>query len=373
MTSQAITLGGRFPARGLIRLRRAAYKRLVLDGLDRLATTLRTRSFGRRMHQGLLVERDVRYLPEDAPAARAAAASGQGDAHLLDIYKPAHVPEGTRLPVLVYIHGGGFCFLSKDSHWLFAARFARAGFLVYTINYRLAPAHRYPAAIDDAASALAYIDRRLEADGGDRERLVISGESAGGNLTTGLTIACAWDRPEPWAQRAHGSGLLPVAIIPACGALQLSDPGRLYDLQRPTGRPMPRWMKDRINQMVDATLPTELPTQTADGQPVGDIDFADPVRLLEALDAPGRPLPDCFSFVGTRDPLEDDTPRLTAAWQARGGHAEHEIYEGGIHVFHALVFRPQARAAWQRQFDFLKAAFDRRGLAQPEPVGEPPF
>ena len=51
---------------------------------------------------------------------------------------------------MLYVHGGGFRILSKDTHWIMGLAFARRGFLVFNIGYRLAPKHPFPAAIADA-------------------------------------------------------------------------------------------------------------------------------------------------------------------------------------------------------------------------------
>src|SRR5438552_1552373 len=87
------------------------------------------------------VTRNVRYL--ESPSR----------AHLLDVYRPTTPPQGERgHPVVLYIHGGGFRMLSKDTHWLMGLAFARRGYLVFNISYRLAPKHPFPAAMEDACA-----------------------------------------------------------------------------------------------------------------------------------------------------------------------------------------------------------------------------
>ena len=87
----------------------------------------------------LTIERDIPYLASSRPE------------HRLDILRPKNTTGP--LPVLFYIHGGGFRTLSKETHFLFAMMYARMGFLVVNINYRLAPAHPFPAAIEDTCAA----------------------------------------------------------------------------------------------------------------------------------------------------------------------------------------------------------------------------
>ena len=116
---------------------------------------------------GLRRTRNIAYGQED-PAQR------------LDIWQP--LPTGEPRPVLLYIHGGAFRILSKDSHWLMAIRFAIRGYVVVNINYRMAPKHRFPAAVQDAALALHWLHAHIADYGGDPNCVVFAGESAGGNI-----------------------------------------------------------------------------------------------------------------------------------------------------------------------------------------------
>src|ERR1700679_606848 len=75
--------------------------------------------------------------------------------HTLDVYRP--VQRAGPLPVMLYVHRGGFRILSKDTHWLMAIAFARRGYVVFNINYRLAPEHPFPAAAEDACAALLWV------------------------------------------------------------------------------------------------------------------------------------------------------------------------------------------------------------------------
>src|SRR5262245_32815181 len=78
--------------------------------------------------------------------------SGGERAHLLDVYSPAPGAEAKwgpgPPPCVLYVHGGSFRILSKESHFMMATEFAKAGYVVFNINYRLAPRHLFPAAIE---------------------------------------------------------------------------------------------------------------------------------------------------------------------------------------------------------------------------------
>ena len=88
---------------------------------------------------------------------------------------------GMYRPVLFYVHGGAWVYGDKREQarpMLF--EFARRGWLVVAINYRLSPANRWPAQIEDTRQALAWVKRTVAAYGGDPERIVVAGGSAGG-------------------------------------------------------------------------------------------------------------------------------------------------------------------------------------------------
>ena len=245
--------------------------------------------------------------------------------------------------MVLYVHGGGFRILSKETHWLMGLYFARRGYVVFNISYRLAPKHPFPAALEDSADALAWVVRNAERYGGDAKRLVLAGESAGANLVTALTLACCYERDEPYAKRVYELGVRPRATLPACGIFQVSDVER-FRRRRPNLSP---FLMDRLEEVSHAYLGRDH------GVHGRALDLADPLCFLERGAQPVRPLPPFFLPVGTKDPLLDDTRRLTRALEALGVEADTRFYEGEIHAFHALVFRPAARQCWKDTFEFL--------------------
>ncbi len=97
------------------------------------------------------------------------------------LYTPADLPEPSGL--LVYYHGGGFSVGSRISHEPVARFLAdHAGVRVLSVEYRRAPEHRFPAAIEDAIAAFEYAHRHATDLGADPDRLAVGGDSAGGNL-----------------------------------------------------------------------------------------------------------------------------------------------------------------------------------------------
>jgi acetyl esterase len=91
------------------------------------------------------------------------------------------------LPVTLFFHGGGWVFGDLDTQDHIARTItARSRTIVVSVDYRLAPEHRFPAAVDDAYTALAWIAYNAAGFGGDPERIAVFGESAGGNLAAVL-------------------------------------------------------------------------------------------------------------------------------------------------------------------------------------------
>jgi len=139
-------------------------------------------------------ELDVSYAPTDEQANK------------IDAYR--HPKAGPR-PAFVYVHGGGFVTGDKSSCPIDLLEPAlEHGFSVFSVNYRLAPKHPYPAAIEDVTAAVKFIRQRAAAWNVDADRLVITGESAGG-LISALVAATL-----------QGDDQL-AAAIPVCGEVDL--------------------------------------------------------------------------------------------------------------------------------------------------------
>ncbi|WNJ18649.1 alpha/beta hydrolase [Pontibacter sp. G13] len=102
------------------------------------------------------------------------------------IYKPE---QSESLPVIVYFHGGGFVLRSIETHDRVCRRLARDNrSIVVSVGYRLAPEHKYPAAVHDAYDATEWVAQHAESFGADPERLVVMGDSAGGNLAGAVAL-----------------------------------------------------------------------------------------------------------------------------------------------------------------------------------------
>ena len=102
------------------------------------------------------------------------------------------VPKGAaRHPVVIYLHGGGWAFGSPTSHRKLGMQFAEAGYLTIILDYRLAPEHPFPAALEDTMFAIGWAADNARRWNGDGRRIAIGGDSAGGNLAVSAIISSA--------------------------------------------------------------------------------------------------------------------------------------------------------------------------------------
>ena len=157
---------------------------------------------------GIRVVRNLEYAAGDAYAG------GRGK---LDLYIPAG--QGPH-PVIVFFHGGGLYNGDKQSLVDLGPRFAALGYLVAAPNYRLSPEYYYPAYIEDAALAFRWVWDHVSEYGGDRERIAVSGGSAGGHIAALLSV-------DERYLRAHELGLRHIrASLPITGLMNAERAGR---------------------------------------------------------------------------------------------------------------------------------------------------
>jgi acetyl esterase len=154
---------------------------------------------------GVTVKNDVTYRTVD------------GEQLGLDIYRPAK--KGKNRPAVVVVHGGGW---TQGDKALFAQqgnKLAERGFVAFSINYRLAPAHTYPAAVEDVEAAVEWVRKHAKVYGVDAKRIGTLGGSAGGHLVgmlatdgkgslkTGHRVAAAvsWSGPMDFVRLAQAA------------------------------------------------------------------------------------------------------------------------------------------------------------------------
>jgi epsilon-lactone hydrolase len=238
---------------------------------------------------------------------------------------PAHWLEapGTQTDrVLIFLHGGGFEFGSVRSDGELAARLGQAGGMrVLFPEYRLAPEHHFPAAIDDVIAAWRWLraDQRLPA-----RSIAVAGDSAGGGLAVALLVAI----------RDAGEEL-PAAAVLMSPTVDLTSSGAS--------------MTERADQ--DPISTPAMLRQFASDYLAG----ADPrTPLASPLFAPLAGLPPLLVLVGTADLLLSDSERLAAAADQAGVDVTLEIGEGLPHVYPLMLGTPEATEATEEIGKFLR-------------------
>lgn len=127
--------------------------------------------------------RDRRAFTQPEPPAMAEVRELRAGEVPLRLYRPAGTSGSELLPVLVYFHGGGWTIGDLDTHDVLCRQLAQAsGAAVVSVDYRLGPEQRFPAAVDDCVAATRWVRAQAASLALDASRLAVGGDSAGGNL-----------------------------------------------------------------------------------------------------------------------------------------------------------------------------------------------
>jgi len=248
-----------------------------------------------------------------------AAPGGPGQ---LRISEPEVAPRG----VYFHIHGGGWTLGSADEFDKQNQALARAtGIVVASVAYRLAPEHRWPAAIDDVMAGLCHVAENAAALFGT-DRIAVGGESAGAHLAAVALLRC----PDRLRRKIRAA-----VLTYGCFDLRMTPSMR-------------RWGNRRL------VLSTPTVEWFARNLLEGAADPADPAVSPLLGNLAGMP-PALFS-VGTEDPLLDDSLFMAARWTAAGSPAELRVFPGGIHAFDLFD------CALTREFHEVQAEFLVRRL-----------
>src|SRR5690348_539816 len=206
---------------------------------------------------------------------------------------------------LLYLHGGGYVIGSPKSHRHLAAALSEAsGLPVFSADYRLAPEHPFPAAVEDAVAAY----RGLLDSGIAPEKLAIAGDSAGGGLTVATLVAL----------RDQGIAL-PACAVPISPWGDLTQGGESY---RARMKRDPMVKSEGLDQMAAAYT--------------GNADAKTP--LASPVYAELRGLPPLLIQVGTEEALYDDAIRIATRADEAGVEVTTESWGGMVHVWH--IFHP---------------------------------
>ena len=245
------------------------------------------------------------------------------------LYEPEGAEAGP-LPILVYYHCGGCIRGDLDTHDDVCRYLCHhAGCLVASVDYRLAPEHRFPAALEDCDAATRWVAENAAQLGADPARLAIGGDSAGGNMACGVTL------------KARASGVPAICfqllIYPATDLAGETESKRLYSSGYLLNS-MPFYVASYLGPEGDASDP-----------------FASPL-LVPDLSG----LPPAFVLTAGFDPLRDEGDAYASRLEAAGVPAEHRCHESMIHGFVSITgLIESAEAGLADSAAALRAAFAR--------------
>ena len=268
--------------------------------------------------------------PRDVPIGKTQnlTCPGPGGDIPLRIYTPV-APSAETLPALVFFHGGGFVIGNIDTHDGLCRMLANeAGVRVVSVDYRLAPENKYPAAIEDAYAALTFVETNAAKLGIDANHLAVGGDSAGGAITAVMT------------QMAKEKG------GPAIAFQLLFFPVTQIGEETPSLRNYAEgFVLERagLNWFYDCYVPK-------------GIERKDPtISPLNAASLEG--LPPAYLVVAEYDPLHDEGLRYGEKLKAAGVSCEIVDYPGLVHDF--IYFQsvlPQAATALKAAAQAVKKA-----------------
>src|SRR5262249_46560481 len=128
--------------------------------------------------------------PPDVASVAEMTAESPGGKIPVRVYRAAGTQSTDVLPVLVFFHGGGWTIGDLDTHDVVCRSLAnRASCAVVSVDYRLGPEHRFPAAVDDSIAATKWVAANARALSIDAARIAVGGDSAGGNLSAVTALA----------------------------------------------------------------------------------------------------------------------------------------------------------------------------------------
>jgi len=236
-------------------------------------------------------------------------------------------PNDARDAALLYLHGGGYVIGSLDSHrHLVAAAGRAAGIAALALDYRLAPEHPFPAAVDDAVAGYRFLLGR----GIRPDRVAIAGDSAGGGLVVAAMLAI---RQAGLAQPACGWCISPWVDMEAIGETMST--------------------KAEVDPMVQRPGLLEMA-----GFYLGGADPRSPLAAPIYADLKG--LAPLLIQVGAAETLLDDAIRLAKAAGAADVRVDLQIWPEMVHVWH--MFHPELKAgkrALQAGGDYIRALMAR--------------
>jgi acetyl esterase/lipase len=249
--------------------------------------------------------------------------------HRLDVIVP-HDHEGP-LPVYVYFHGGGWTSGDKSALTRYCASQALGGMVVVNVNYRTAPRVGMRQMLEDANAAVAWIASHIVDFGGDPERVILGGDSAGGQISA--LLAAASSQPE-FARHYELSPALASRVIRGvvqhCSAVDFSvifERGFILGLG-----------------FVRMLLPRLLPGETLKGA----------ARFLSPIEWLGSAYPPVFVTTSRRDYFYRANLNFIAALRRHRVHVDSLVHDEAVHTWQQDTRHPASEEVYRRLHDFVR-------------------
>lgn len=267
--------------------------------------------------------------PPDLASVQSTSIPGPAGEIPARIYTPKALRQQDGLaPALVFFHGGGWVIGDLDSHDVVCRGLADQGqLIVISVDYRLAPEHKFPAAVDDAIAATVWVADHAAQFGIDPARLSVGGDSAGGNLAAVVAIA---------ARDGDGPQLAGQVLIYPATDFNMSHPSHSEpETSVLLTHSVIRWFRDHYFSSAE---------DSADWR-------ASPARV-ETLAG----LPPAIVITAGADPLRDEGDEYARRLHAAGIPVVHRRFPGQFHGFFTMgKLLPQANVAVREIGDWLKA------------------
>ena len=245
------------------------------------------------------------------------------------IYTPLKLRKANDLaPCLVFFHGGGWVIGDLDSHDVVCRKLADEGqLIVISVDYRLAPEHKFPAAVDDAIAATKWIADHARQLGVDASRLTVGGDSAGGNLAAVVAIS---------ARDGNGPAIAGQVLIYPATDFAMTHPSHSEpETSLLLTHSVVKWFRDHyLNDAADA----------------GDW-RASPARANTLIG-----LPPAYVLTAGADPLRDEGDEYAGRLKEAGVAVTHRTFPGQFHGFFTMgKLLQQANVAASEIGAWLKA------------------
>ena len=265
--------------------------------------------------------------PEPVAEVAERVLPGPGSDLPVRIYRPV-ATSGAEAPIVVFAHGGGFVFCDLDTHDGICRAMANGvGAIVISVDYRLAPETRWPAAAEDVYAVVAWAADHAAELGGDAGRIVVAGDSAGGNLAA-VTALIARERGGP----ALAAQLL---LYPVIAVDFETDSYREFATGHFNTRAAMQWYWDQYVAVEDRDHP-----------------HASPLRAELAG------LPPAVVVTAGCDPLRSEGDAFADALAAEGVRVNHRRYDGAIHGFMTMGMLALARTAQKQAWADMREILD---------------